>query len=125
MSFIPVDIEDELRTALTSNELSVFAPPVPEDLSTRVPCAMVRRLGGVKKSLVVDSSNVIISVWAETDAEAMYHANNLVGKATELQFDHETIRRIDIVTEPYQNNDPIHPTLARASFSVQVTSKSK
>lgn len=119
----PIDIEDELRQALTSESCKVYAPPIPNPIP--VPSARVRRTGGVKNSLVVDGSNVVIDVWAETDAEAMYHANRLLGELYMLQYTHPKIHLVQTVSLPYQNNDPSHPTLCRAAFMVQVFSTSE
>lgn len=124
-AFAPIDIEDELRQALDSEGCPVFAPPIPDNLSTRVPCALCVRRGGTRRGLVVDVSNMEIYVWAETDAESMYHANRLVGELTQLQFTHDLIHRIDIIGQPYQSNDPSHPTLARTAMTIQVYSTSE
>lgn len=121
--FAPIDIEDVLRSELTSETLSVYAPPIPNPLP--VPSARVRRTGGVKNSLVVDGSNVVIDVWAETDAEAMAYANKLLGDLYMMQFTHDKIHQVVTVSLPYQNNDPQHPDLCRAAFMVQVFATSE
>ena len=126
MRFAPIDIEDALRIVLDSEGCPVFAPPIPENLSALVPCARVRRTGGVKRGLVVDQSNIVIDVWAEDDATAMYHARRLSGQVAGLSFDGDPyIRDASIVAEPYQNNDPSHPDLCRAAFMCSVYSVSE
>lgn len=125
-AFAPIDIEDELRAALDSEGCHVFAPPVPDDLSARIPCARVRRTGGIKRGLVVDQSQVVIDVWADTDAAAMFWANYLSGVVTALKYAGSGhIRDADIVAEPYQNNDPSHPDLCRCAFMCSVYSVSE
>ena len=125
MIFAPIDIEDVLRTELSTESVPVFAPPIPDNLESRVPCARVRRTGGGKTSLVVDSSSVVIDTWAETDAEAMAIANDLAGALTQLQFTHPRITQVSFMALPYQNNDPSHPTLCRAAFMAQIYSTSE
>lgn len=120
----PVDVEELLRLDLTTDACHVCAQPVPEDLGSALPLAVVERDGGTRMNLVVDSHNVTVSVWAETWAEAMAAANALAGAIARLPMTDGTTtqwRTADLTGLPSNAPDPAHPTIPRVQLTAQVT----
>lgn len=124
-----IDIEDALRLdIMTVAEEGDFpfvvtAPPVPTDLNSLLPCAIVERLGGTRSDIVVDSHMVGVDVWANDWAEAQENANTILGLLSGLPFrddlKHDYLG-IDINAFPYNNPDPEHQDVPRVSFTAQV-----
>lgn len=120
----PVDVEELLRLDITTEACPVCAPPVPEDLGSTLPIAMVERDGGTRMNLVVDAHNATVSVWAATWAEAMAAANALAGAIARLPMTGGTTtqwRTADITGLPSNAPDPAHPTIPRVQLTAQVT----
>lgn len=120
----PIDAEDAIRRDVSTEALKVYAPPVPRDLSSLVPCAVVRRIGGVRASAVMDSHDMELSVWAGSWTEAMRCANALAGRIARLPSRADTSvqwRTASITSLPSNAPDPAHPSIPRVQFTANVT----
>lgn len=123
-SLEPMDVEDLLRLDLTTDGCPVCSPPVPGDLGSTLPVAMVERDGGQRMSLVMDQHAVTVSVWAETWAAAMAEADRLAGAVARLPMTPGTTtqwRTADITGLPTNAPDPAHPTIPRVQLTASVT----
>jgi hypothetical protein len=129
----PIDVEDALRidvkSLATSDEvtLSTCAPPVPGSLEESLPIAMFSRVGGGRQSIVIDQHDVSVDVWAGADGDfgsAMDAANETASLVCDLEgriINGRHWLSAKILTMPYGNPDPKHPTIPRATFSARMT----
>lgn len=126
---VAIDIEDALRqdlpTAATLGGFSIYAaaPPVPETLGSSLPFVIPERVGGTRDSIVIDTHNVSIDVYAKTWGKAQETANKLVGIVAELpDIDGLSADYLeaDITTLPYNNPDPRHQDVPRVTFAASV-----
>ena len=126
----PIDVENALVNDLTtlakSGGLSfgVLAPPVPSTLSADTVC--VTRTGGGRTSLVIDQPLVSVDAWSDTWEGATGLADTACGLVAALPFATGTATQWlepeggVVVTLPYANPDPLHPTLPRCTFLVRL-----
>ena len=129
----PVDIEDAMRLDMTAiaviediDGLTIAAPPVPTDLGADLPYVVVERLGGTRDSIVVDTHQVGIDIWANDWAEAQAAANTIVGLVSALPWltpSEAEYLDADIIAHPYNNPDPDHPDIPRVSITAQVSTR--
>lgn len=120
----PIDVEEAIAADLTSPDVTVFPPPVPEDLGSTLPIAVVKRDGGARSNPYVDSHNLTISVWGGTWASAMQAANALAGSIARLpQMSGTSVhwRSSDITGLPANSPDPSHPSIPRVQFTAAIT----
>ena len=120
----PVDVEELLRLDLSTEGCPVSAPPVPGDLGDALPRAVVQRDGGTRMSLVMDSHDVTVYVWAATWAEAMREADRIAGAVARLPMTEGATtqwRTADVTALPFAAPDPAHPTIPRAQLTATVT----
>lgn len=118
-----IDIEDTLQAALNAAGIVASAPPVPANLK---PCVFVYRTGGFSQNYVQDAHSVDFDCYAENEAAAMAKACELtawVNALPQAQGLDTTVYAATITTLPYNNPDPNHYTLARATFSVQIITR--
>ena len=117
-----IDIEDALQAALNADGIKAAAPPVPANLK---PSVYVYRTGGYGTQYVQDLHTVDFDCYAETEAEAMAQACQLTGwvRALEGRELETPVYISQITTLPYNNPDPSHSSLARATFSAQITTR--
>lgn len=120
---IAVDIED-----VVSRAVGIHGTPVPADLGASLPYAMVTRTGGGRNGLVVDNHYVDIDVWSESDdwAGATEYAARLEAAILEskgCEYAGAVICAASVESHPYNNPDPDHPTLARVTFSMLITTR--
>ena len=115
-----IDIEDAIQAALNADNIKASAPPVPANLG---PCVFVHRTGGFTQAYVQDVHTVDFDCYAETEAEAMAAACRLTGWVRALQDLGVPVYETETTTLPYNNPDPNHPTLPRATFSAQITTR--
>ena len=118
-----IDIEDTLQAALNAAGIKAAAPPVPANLG---PYVFVYRTGGYSQSYVQDVSTVEFDCYEQTEAEAMARACDLTAWVRALPQDQglETfVYFADVIALPYNNPDPNHPTLPRATFSAQIATR--
>ena len=117
-----IDIEDAIQAALNAEGIKAAAPPVPANLS---PCVYVYRTGGNSQNYVQDTHLVSFDCYAHTEAEAMEQADELT-KWVRYIVGRDLLTPVyasELVTLPYNNPDPSHPTLPRATFLAQITTR--
>lgn len=121
---VPIEIEG-LLAELASVETGIpsSAPPLPPDL--KAPLYQFARTGGASSDLVSDSHNVRVHVYGDTWEEAQILANRCVGWMKGVQFSDNPVNSVGIMTLPYNNPDPNHPTIPRVSFSAIVGCRSE
>lgn len=118
-----IDIEGALASMLAADGYDAGAPPVPADLSAgRV---QVTRTGGTRSDFVIDEHSIDFDCYGSTDAAAMGLADALTAWACELPGRDVGVPcyQADIVTLPYSNPDPRHPTLARATLKARILTR--
>ena len=120
------DIEAGLGELLEAEGVSASAPPVPANLGDNLPHVHVTRTGGNRAIMVQDMHMVTLDVYADTEAAAMARADGLTAWAVMLAgqtiggaYCHDA--RLNSI--PYNNPDPRHPNIARASFGVQLRTR--
>lgn len=121
----PVDIEYAIAEAL-----DIHATPIPANLGTSLPYAVVTRTGGGRADLVVDNHFVDVDVYSYDGdwAGATDEAATLIAHACELGGTTSVgalICAVTVETMPYNNPDPDHPSLARSTFSLRVTARAE
>ena len=87
-----------------------------------LPHVHVVRTGGYTADMVIEQNNIDFDVYAEDQAEAMTVASELCGWVRGLagQEVGSPCYTSEIMTLPYANPDPRHPTLGRATFKAQI-----
>ena len=117
-----IDIEDALQAALNADGIKAAAPPVPANLS---PSVFVHRTGGYGTQYVQDLHTIDFDCYAETEAEAMAQACELTRWVRSLEGREITVPVYiaEVTTLPYNNPDPNHASLARATLSAQITTR--
>lgn len=122
-----VDIETALYTALDNDGYSASAHALPASLGSVMPHIHVVRTGGFSSDFVLENHAVDFDVYAETAADAMEAASDLCGWVRELEG--ETLvthcYKTDITTLPYDNPDPRHPNIGRATFKAQIITRTR
>lgn len=120
-----LDIETALFNILTTDGHSASAHAIPASLGASLPHIHIVRTGGSNSDMVIDIHNVDFDVYAADQAEAMTTASNfcawirsLAGRTSGVQC-----YTSEVVTLPYPNPDPLHPTLARATVKAQIRTR--
>lgn len=114
---ISIDIEDEVRKALT-DYITVYVRPLPETFA--VPSVLIEQAGGTTEN-TIDNFLVRLSARASTEEEALKLVNVAVGL-----LDHQArsqfgaLRFASINSLASWGNDPIRPDLKLATATVQV-----
>lgn len=112
-----IDIEDEIRKALT-DYLTVYVRPLPENFST--PSVLVEMLGGTSVNLI-DTFTVRLSSRAEEENDALDLLRTALGvleNKAKFQFGKlrfETEQNLSV-----WGNDPVRPDLCLCQATVQV-----
>lgn len=119
------DIETALYELLTADEYNASAHALPAEFT--LPHIHVTRTGGFTTNLVIETNNIDFDVYAEDAADAMTAASNLCGWIRSLEGDDvdTPCYQSEITTLPYDNPDPRHPTLARATVKAQILIRTK
>lgn len=115
------DIETELYELLKKAKYNASAHTIPASLGNKLPHVHVVRTGGYERDMVIETSYIDFDVYAEDDAEAMTAAGNLCGWVRDLVEDY--CYEAEITTLPYNNPDPRHPDIARATFKAQILTR--
>ena len=121
-----IDIEAGLQALLVADKWTACAPPLPPTLGASLPLVAIYRTGGTRSLFVQDEHAVTFDVYAADEAAAMSSACTLTAWATALEgqsIGDEPCHRVEIGALPYNNPDPRHPTLARASFSARIRTR--
>lgn len=115
------DIETALYERLNATGHSASAHAIPPDLGATLPHVHVVRTGGYEKELVIEINRVDFDIYAEDAADAMETACALCGWIRDLagDFCYES----EINTLPYNNPDPRHPNIARATVKAQILTR--
>lgn len=114
----PVDIEEEIRTAL-KNFITIYVRPLPEDYS--LPNVLITATGGSSKD-TIDTFTVSIDARAETDAEAYDTLSTALGLLEEqAKKQHGALRNVMINSLARWGNDPVRPDLKLCTATVLVT----
>lgn len=114
----PVDIEDEIRKAMT-DYLTVYVRPLPENFTT--PSILVTATGGSSEN-EIDTFTVVLDARAKTDAEAfalIRTAQGLLEAQACNQFG--ALRHVSINSLARWGNDPVRPDLKLCTLTVLVT----
>ena len=115
------DIETDLYNMLTKSDYSASAHLIPASLGSELPHVHVVRTGGYESDLVVETNYLDFDVYANDAAEAMAAAAKLCGWVRDLTGDYSY--KSEITTLPYNNPDPRHPNVARATFKAQILTR--
>lgn len=121
------DIETALAALLDAEGYSSSAHDIPASLGAVLPHVHVVRTGGFTSDMVVENHNIDFDVYAGDAADAMEAASTLCGWVRDLPGDNAgtTCYASDITTLPYNNPDPRHPTLGRATFKALILTRVK
>lgn len=120
----PADVELITAHAITAAGLEAAPPPVPSGLTA--PRAVVWRTGGHRIALVIDRSIVSVDVYAPTWGAAMDACARAVAAVQDMAgriIDGVQTGGVWIITLPYTNPDPDHPTIPRVTFSAEIITK--
>lgn len=114
----PVDIEEEIRTAL-KNFITIYVRPLPENYL--LPNVLITATGGSSKD-TIDTFTVSIDARAETDAEAYDTLSTALGLLEEqAKKQHGALRNVMINSLARWGNDPVRPDLKLCTATVLVT----
>ena len=124
---VSVDIETALYNQLTTDKYNASAHAVPASLGSDLPHIHVVRTGGYTTDLVLETNSIDFDVYAADSADAMTAATNLCAWVRELVGKNldTPCYSSEISTLPYSNPDPRHPTISRATFKVQISTRTK
>ena len=120
---VSIDIEAALQEHLAASGYNACALPVPQEL--KAGCVIVHRVGGYSQSYVQDVSSVAIDAYGETKVEAMQLACKLTGEVRAVvgKLGGVAVYAADVTTLPYDNPDPAHYSLERATLQAQVITR--
>ena len=114
----PVDIEEEIRTAL-KGFITIYVRPLPENYL--LPNVLITATGGSSKD-TIDTFTVSIDARAETDAEAYDTLSTALGLLEEqAKKQHGALRNVMINSLARWGNDPVRPDLKLCTATVLVT----
>ena len=113
----PIDIEDEIRQAL-SPYITTYVRPLPEDFT--LPCILVTQTGGSTAD-TIDKFTVSLDARAETDEEAVSlirTAQGLLEAQACSQFG--SLRNVIVNSLASWGNDPVRPDIKLCSMTCLV-----
>lgn len=114
----PIDIEDEIRLALT-NYLSVYVRPLPKNYT--LPNVVITATGGNSNN-TVDTFTVSLDARAETDAEAYDILTTAIGVLEKQAADQVgALRHVAVNSLASWGTDPKRPDLKLCTATVLVT----
>ena len=113
----PVDIENEIRLALT-DYFETYCRPLPKNFS--LPCLLISNTGGTSKD-TIDTFTVSIDARAETDAAAYSFLSDALG-VLEEQANRQVgaLRNVTINSLARWGSDPVRPDLKLCTATVLV-----
>lgn len=119
------DIETALYNLLTADHIRASAHAVTATLGDTLPHVHLTRTGGITSSMVIEYNQVDFDVYAADAADAMSEASYLCGWVRDLAGQNvgSICYASEIITLPYNNPDPLHPTIARATFKAQILTR--
>lgn len=112
-----IDIEDEIRLALT-DYFEAYCRPLPEKYG--LPNVLVEQTGGTTSN-TIDTFQVKLSVRAKTDLEAMETMRDVLG-VLEYQTEHQfgALRHISVNSMASWGSDPARPDLKLCTMTAIV-----
>lgn len=115
----PVDIEEEIRLAL-SEYFDAFCPPLPAVYP--LPCVLISATGGTTSD-TIDTFTVTLSVRAEENGEAYETMSNVLGALETLsQNQVGALRHVTLNSlARCWGTDPVRPDLKLCTATVLVT----
>ena len=114
----PIDIEEEIRTALVEY-LNAYVRPLPANYNT--PNILIKWAGGSSKN-TIDSFTVSLEARAEDDAEANEYLRLAIGILEEQTANqHGALRGVAVNSLGSWGVDPVRPDLSLATATVIVT----
>lgn len=114
----PIDIEDEIRLALT-NYLSAYVRPLPKTYT--LPNVLITASGGNSNN-TVDTFTVSLDARAETDAEAYDTLTTAIGVLEKQAADQVgALRHVAVNSLGSWGTDPARPDLKLCTATVLVT----
>ena len=114
----PIDIEDEIRLALT-NYLRVYVRPLPKTYT--LPNVLITATGGNSNN-TVDTFTVSLDARAETDAEAYDTLTTAIGVLEKQAADQVgALRHVAVNSLGSWGTDPVRPGLKLCTATVLVT----
>lgn len=121
------DIETALCEMLESKDWSASAHMVPETLGQTLPHVHIERTGGYTSDMVIETNQVDFDVYAADAADAMTYACALCAVIRDIAGEAigTPCYESDVITLPYNNPDPRHPTISRATFKAQILTRTK
>ena len=121
------DIATALYERLTADGYSASAHVIPAALETTLPHVHVMRTSGTTSDRVREENNVDFDIYSDTMADAMEDASHLCGwvRALEGSTVGTPCYTAEVITLPYENHDPRHPNIGRATFKAQITVRVK
>lgn len=113
-----IDIEDEIRQALSSY-LTVYCRPLPADYA--LPHILITLVGGTDDQ-TIDTFEVVLDARARTEAAAIDYLNQAKGILKQVAREQSTaIRYVTVNTSGSWGADPVRPDLAMCSARIAVT----
>lgn len=113
----PIDIEDEIRQALSAY-FTVFCRTLPADFT--LPCLTVTATGGSTAN-TIDSFTVVLDARAEEDADAEELIRSALGVLeAQVNAQYGSLRSIVVNSLANWGSDPARPDLKMCSLTVLV-----
>lgn len=108
--------------------IAASATPIPEDLGAVLPYAVVYNVGGYRdaETRVLDTGALSIDVYADKPAQAMDVCAQVAALVDALSDDDGGAVQVytaQVTTLPYDNPDPRHPTIYRATCAADVMTR--
>lgn len=116
---IDIDIEDEIRRALTAYGLTAYCRPLPAEYD--LPHILITQVGGTVAN-TVSTFEVVIDARAELEADAIEYLNHAKAILEHCAKHQSTaLRHIVVNSSGSWGTDPVRPDLAMCSARLSVT----
>lgn len=113
-----IDIEEEIRTALSPYQ-TAYCRPLPAEYS--LPNILITQVGGTQAD-TIDTFEVVLDSRAETEADALGYLNTAVAILIQTAKEQTTaLRHVTINTSGSWGADPVRPDLAMCSARITAT----
>lgn len=114
---ISIDIEDEIRRALSSY-ITTYCRPLPKDFAK--PCILVTKVGGYDSN-TIDRFLVSLDSRADTDAEADQTLRVAIGILKEIAALQTTaLQGITVNSSGSWGQDPVRPDICMCTATLEV-----
>ena len=112
-----IDIEDEIRTALSAYA-TAYCRPLPADYA--LPHILITQVGGTVTNKV-DTFEVVLDSRAATEAEAIDYLNLVIGILKQIAKEQTSaLRHVTVNASGSWGADPVRPDLAMCSARLSV-----